>query len=200
MYGDSRMTGCDVYGAGPNKFQVRTDAHDVRIDGNHFWKIGEVMSAGGCVLYDPYNTTDVGGSVSISNNVFDTSNGAHVEVNVRYAMSVRGVTISNNTAFQHPATVDNTYNYINIKGVAGSLIKGLAINGNVGESAFGTEQPKGTYKAFVDGSAMLGTIKASTQIGNAIANCNAGNVGFTPTVGASLNVRTAGVGSVETIF
>ncbi len=189
--GDARLTNNFIFGAGATFPAIEAGAGDLLIQGNHIWKdAGTPSATGGAVhitVYGGVTSMSSKGSIIVSNNQFDTSFGAHVTIDVAANTFVRAVNISDNLGFQNDDVPNATYPCISLIVASGGSIRALSIMGNVFQGSW-YDNTKGQYTCLIDGTGIVGTVRASTVVGNTADNCAALYTSFTPTYTAGNHV------------
>ncbi len=172
LSGDNRISDCDIYGAATNGAAVYCSGHDVVVQNNHFWKNSTTVEAGPSVSYRPSVTSGVTGNFLCTGNMFDTSNGPHVNVEIQGTAIAHSVNIRNNDGFQNDLVPDATYPYVKLTVASGAVIRGLTVADNTGMSAW-NDPAQAQYTYLVDGSAVAGNIYGSRTGGNVVSGCAA---------------------------
>lgn len=167
MTGDGRVSDCDIYGAGTNYAAVRVTGHDVVLSNNHFWKNSTTNPAGPSVFYHPSATSGHTGNFVCTGNMFDTSVGPSVNIQLDGTATAHIVKITNNSGFQTDGVAAATYPFVSLTVAVGAVIRGFAVENNTAEPSFSGNN-FGTYTYIVDGTGVAGHIYGSKTGGNVL--------------------------------
>lgn len=198
LSGDSTMLYNNVTGAGNGYYGVKTsNGDDVQIAHNHIWKDSSASTMLGGSIFISHNSGNlITGSVAAIANKCDTHYGPGIFVSISGTSTARGIQICDNTLFNNDSVTNNTGPVISISVAAGSIIRGLVIQGNNARGSW-NDPTKGQWASFIDGSAIAGNVYGSVVGGNVADNCNALFATFTPDHDNG-NIAIAGTGTTLT--
>lgn len=197
LAGDATFVNNIVTGAGNGYYGVKTDGENVAIQNNHIWKDASASTMlGGSVWVSRHSGDLVKGGVIVQGNKFDTQYGPAIKVSVSGSSTARAISIVGNHAQNNDAVANNTGPFLLLDVGAGSILRGLVVQGNIGRGSW-NDPSKGQWSAFIDGAAVAGTIYGSVVGGNFMDNCNAMYTSFTPDHD-NANITMAGTGTTQT--
>jgi hypothetical protein len=197
LSGDATFVNNIVTGAGNGYYGVKTDGENVAIQNNHIWKDSVASSMlGGSVWVSRHSGDLVKGGVIVQGNKFDTQYGPAVKISVSGSSTARAISVIGNHAQNNDAVVNNTGPFLLLDVGAGSILRGLVVQGNIARGSW-NDPTKGQWSAFIDGTAVAGTIYGSVVGGNYMDNCNAMYASFSPDHD-NANITMAGTGTTQT--
>jgi hypothetical protein len=201
--GDMHLFDSHVRGSGNGGHNIfLSNQSDVIINRCHMFKGGVGTSSIATLLGNNIFARHTGfGGAKMSNwqfneNTFDGTAGHHIVIQVGATLqtSLNAVSIQNNTFFQN-VLPDNTYNFLDIT-VSNTSRLEMNVSGNTGIATL-YDTDNNAYANFINAS-VSGSITSNVS-GNLISHCLAGCTGFSPTTGATTNIRTSAT-NVATAF